>query len=178
MSRPYDSRVFLCWFLHGLATFAYNISTQNMPFVQDIDNKDSQFLQLRASLPSHAQPIQPEQESNVTKGFDLEASPQLKLPTEAYRLELMKEAADLEFNSLPPDVASTIRDWLVDSADCLINGWIWGKHSGPDGGMRAETTQVKILAWHFISVNGTMKTKQLWRQVPYPVVTACECICK
>lgn len=55
MSRPFNSGVFLSYFLHGLAIFADNISTPNMSFEKD----NSQFVQLRASLPSYSQPIQP-----------------------------------------------------------------------------------------------------------------------
>ncbi|KAK5866424.1 hypothetical protein PBY51_020615 [Eleginops maclovinus] len=71
------------------------------------------------------------------------------------------------------------------------------------GGMecvRAETALIKILAWHCLENKkgddgwrrikadgsdggtemrtGEAKNKCLWRQVPYPVVTACTCSCK
>lgn len=51
--------------LYGSAAFTFNSSTQNQPLnVTSIENKeitdwDSAFLQLRANLPSHSQPIRP-----------------------------------------------------------------------------------------------------------------------
>ncbi|XP_041093833.1 noggin-2-like [Polyodon spathula] len=56
---------------------------------------------------------------------------------------------------------------------------------------RAQVTQIKILAWHcWFGLGGlgglgegaeASEAKQqhcLWRQVPYPVVTACKCMCR
>ncbi|XP_067354232.1 noggin-like [Channa argus] len=66
--------------------------------------------------------------------------------------------------------------------------------------VRAQTTDIKILAWHCLEIRdggdesrriqgersdgsievGTGETikRCLWRQVPYPVITACTCSCK
>ncbi|XP_033910575.3 noggin-2-like [Acipenser ruthenus] len=53
---------------------------------------------------------------------------------------------------------------------------------------RAQVTQIKILAWHcWFGLGGVgglgegAEAKQqhcVWRQVPYPVVTACKCMCR
>uniref|UniRef100_A0A4W6F3X0 Noggin n=1 Tax=Lates calcarifer TaxID=8187 RepID=A0A4W6F3X0_LATCA len=99
------------------------------------------------------------------------------------------------FLSLPLDVASSLQFWLVRSAMCELHfKWtdlgpaFWprwlrqtdcqrsngGRSCSFPSGMecvRAQTTNIKILAWH------SMK-RCLWRQVPYPVVTACTCSCK
>uniref|UniRef100_A0A4W5L993 Noggin n=1 Tax=Hucho hucho TaxID=62062 RepID=A0A4W5L993_9TELE len=104
---------------------------------------------------------------------------------------------DLDLSELPADVASTLRDWLVRSATCGMRyQWVklapvfwprWLRHTDCEksGGSRscsfpsgmacrqAQTTQIKILAWHCVAGR-----KCLWRQVPYPVVTACKCSCK
>lgn len=66
--------------------------------------------------------------------------------------------------------------------------------------MRAQTTHIRILAWHCLEVreggNGSRRIKAdgsdgstemgtgegmkkcMWKQVPYPVVTACTSSCK
>ncbi|XP_074484953.1 noggin-2-like [Sebastes fasciatus] len=61
------------------------------------------------------------------------------------------------------------------------------------GGMecvRAQTARIKILAWHCLEIReggngsdgevgaGEIMKRCMWRQVPYPVVTACTCSCK
>uniref|UniRef100_A0A672YAZ3 Noggin n=1 Tax=Sphaeramia orbicularis TaxID=375764 RepID=A0A672YAZ3_9TELE len=108
---------------------------------------------------------------------------------------LPKEAAELDFSSLPSDVASAVRDWLVRSATCGLHyQWVnlgsafwprWVRHTDCEGagagsscsfphGMkctRAQTTYIKILTWH-------CQEMCTWRPVPYPVVTACTCSCK
>lgn len=141
-----------------------------------------------------------------------------------HRQKLEKEAAELDLSSLPSHVASSVRDWLVRSATCTLSyQWVdlgpavwprWLRQTDCErsdgerscsfpGGMecvRAQTSHIKILAWHCLEIKeggdaprgikadrsdgrteiGTSEaTKRcLWRQVPYPVVTACTCSCK
>uniref|UniRef100_H3C3H0 Noggin n=1 Tax=Tetraodon nigroviridis TaxID=99883 RepID=H3C3H0_TETNG len=136
---------------------------------------------------------------------------------EQQRLE--KEAAALDLGSLPPQVATSVRVWLVRSSTCrLRHRWVdlgpafwprWlrqtecersggGQSCSFPGGMectRAQTTNIRILAWHCLEsrVGDGAGTKSdavtetemdefmkrcVWRQVPYPVVTACTCSCK
>lgn len=156
--------------------------------------------------------------------FNLSSFPDLREAAENHRLMLEKEAADLDLGSLPSDVASSVRAWLVRSATCGLRfHWVdlgrafwprWLRQTDcekSDGvqscsfptGMeckRAQTTHIKILAWHCLETGrrgdesrriktdrsdgstemGTSEDKKrcLWRQVPYPVVTACTCACK
>lgn len=156
--------------------------------------------------------------------FNLRVSPELRKASAKYQQKLEKEAAELDLSSLPSDAANSVRGWLVRSATCkLQHQWVdlgptfwprWLRQTdceGPDGGqscsfpsgmncVRAQTTHIKILAWHCIEVRdgddrsrklrgensdgsaqmGTGETRKrcLWRQVPYPVVTACMCSCK
>ncbi|XP_049576142.1 noggin-like [Syngnathus scovelli] len=153
--------------------------------------------------------------------FNFSASAVLRKARENQRRGLVREAADVDLSSLPPDVASSVRAWLVDSATCgLRSQWVdlgptfwprWLRQtdcesdgvrscSFPSGMacMRAQTTHIKILAWHCLKVRDD-ESKQiksdisdisillgiseglrkcLWRPVPYPVVTACTCKCK
>lgn len=133
---------------------------------------------------------------------------------------LEKEAAALDLDSLPPQVASSVRVWLVHSSTCrLRHRWVdlgpafwprWLRQTDCErldgsqscsfpGGMecmRAQTTNIRILAWHCLESRevgdeagnksdvGTetemdkFMERCVWRQVPYPVVTACTCSCK
>ncbi|XP_059193641.1 noggin-like [Centropristis striata] len=141
-----------------------------------------------------------------------------------HRQKLVEEAADLDLGSLSSHVAGSVRDWLVRSATCgLSYQWVdlgpafwprWLRQTDCDrsdgvrscsfpGGMecvRAQTAQIKILAWHCLEirdggdgsrsfkangsdgstdmVTGEVMKRCMWRQVPYPVVTACTCSCK
>ncbi|XP_043927329.1 noggin-like [Protopterus annectens] len=98
-----------------------------------------------------------------------------------------------------------LKKWLVNKASCrLTSSWAdlgsvfwprWVRHtecetssatcSWPPGmscGV-AQITQIKLLAWHcwtaINSANMERTMKQCtWRQVPYPVVTACKCSCR
>lgn len=146
--------------------------------------------------------------------FNITASPELSEGATRYREKLEIEVKSLDFDSLPLDVATVIREWLVRSATCSLRyQWMdlgpvfwprWLRHtdcyeagghqscSFPSGMVcrQAQTTQVKILAWHCWGgdqANGwkddgrsskILPRKCLWRQVPYPVVTACKCSCK
>uniref|UniRef100_A0A4W5M3A5 Noggin n=1 Tax=Hucho hucho TaxID=62062 RepID=A0A4W5M3A5_9TELE len=127
----------------------------------------------------------------------------IERPAEA-RVDTDASGEDLDLSELPADVASTLRDWLVRSATCGMRyQWVklapvfwprWLRHtdceksgvsrscSFPSGMAcrQAQTTQIKILAWHCWSIEerGGAGRKCLWRQVPYPVVTACKCSCK
>lgn len=135
--------------------------------------------------------------------------------------KLEKEAEALDLGFFPPQVASSVRAWLVHSSTCrLRHRWVdlgpafwprWLRQTDCEsldrrrscsfpGGMecvRAKTTHIKILAWHCLESregdDGTRGNKSdvrteteigevikrcVWRQVPYPVVTACTCSCK
>ncbi|XP_040891262.1 noggin-2-like [Toxotes jaculatrix] len=162
--------------------------------------------------------------SYVKEKSHLNSSPELREAAENNRRKLEKEAAGLDFSSLPSDVASSLQSWLVHSAKCeLYYQWMdlgpvfwprWLRQtdcersdrvrscSFPSGMkcVRAQTTHIKILAWHCLEIRdederfrktkgeryngstevGTSDTMKrcLWRQVPYPVVTACTCSCK
>ncbi|XP_042337736.1 noggin-2-like [Plectropomus leopardus] len=167
------------------------------------------------------QPLPVKLANYTRKKFDLSASPELRDAAANHRQKLVKEAADLDLASLPSHVASSVRDWLVRSATCgLSYRWVdlgpafwprWLRQtdcersdggrscSFPDGMecVRAQTSQIKILAWHCQEVGegsdgskrikadgstemgtGEVTKRCLWRQVPYPVVTACTCSCK
>ncbi|XP_076583739.1 noggin-like [Chaetodon auriga] len=163
-------------------------------------------------------------DSAAGQKFNLSASPELREAAANHRQKLEKEAADLDLSSLPSHVASLVRDWLVRSATCgLSSRWVdlgpvfwprWlrqtdcersdGKRSCSfPAGMecvRAQTTYIKILAWHCLDIRGRsggsrgvkadisdgstemaageVMKRCTWRQVPYPVVTACTCSCK
>ncbi|XP_061685329.1 noggin-like [Syngnathoides biaculeatus] len=152
----------------------------------------------------------------------LRASAVLREAGENQRRGLEREAADVDLSFLPPDIARSVQAWLVQSATCgLRSQWVdlgpafwprWLRQTDCDksdrvqscsfpSGMacvRAQTTHVKILAWHCLKVrdNESKQTKSdmsdismlmgiteemrkcLWRPVPYPVVTACTCKCK
>uniref|UniRef100_A0A3Q3BH45 Noggin n=1 Tax=Kryptolebias marmoratus TaxID=37003 RepID=A0A3Q3BH45_KRYMA len=146
------------------------------------------------------QPLQEEDTQFTFRKEKLHSSLELTEATSTHRQKLEKEAAELDFGSLSPDVAQSVRGWLVSSAECeLLHRWVdlgptfwprWLRQTdceGPDGGrscsfprgmkcVRAQTAHIKILAWHCVEV-GAMK-RCLWRQVPYPVVTSCMCSCK
>ncbi|KAJ8001796.1 hypothetical protein DPEC_G00173150 [Dallia pectoralis] len=140
-------------------------------------------------------------------GFNFSASPELTEGATRYRRKLEKDANDLHFPELPAEVASAVRDWLVRSATCALHyRWVhlapvfwprWMRHtdceqsresrscSFPSGMtcQRAQTTQIKMLAWHCwgneevgavqrrTAVVGNGGKRCLWRQVPYPVLT-------
>lgn len=129
-----------------------------------------------------------------------------------HRQKLEKEAADLDLSSLPSHVVSSVRDWLVRSATCRLSyQWVdlgpafwprWLRQtdcersdgerscSFPGGTecVRAQTSHIKILAWHCLEIRersdgprgikadrpeigaGEVMKRCVWRQVPYPVV--------
>ncbi|TMS23673.1 ATPase asna1 [Larimichthys crocea] len=143
--------------------------------------------------------------------FNLSASSELREAAANHRQKLEKDAADLDLGSLPSHVASSIRDWLVRSATCgLSYQWVdlgpafwprWLRQTDCErsdgvrscsfpGGMecvRAQTTHIKILAWHCLKMReggdrsrgikadrsemgtGEVMKRCIWRQVPYPV---------
>lgn len=285
--------IFVCVLLCGVATLTPNASTHGhlLNVTEEDTGWDSEFLQLRASLPFYSQPIrpytlltnsedyrhmpksrhrrpsrllrilgssfdplwmsvdQPSETSGVwTLGRDqddgqsllrgdslpakfpfreklnLSASPELREAAAHHRLKLEEEAADLDLGFLPPDIARSVRAWLVQSTTCgLRYKWVdlgaafwprWlrqtdcersdrGQSCSFPSGMectQAQTAHLKILAWHCLEIReegdgstrikangsdgstemGTSKAVRrcLWRQVPYPVVTACACSCK
>ncbi|XP_071385902.1 noggin-like [Centroberyx affinis] len=113
----------------------------------------------------------------ASHSFNISSSPQLIEGAANYRHKLQKEAADLDLGSLPSDVATSVRDWLVRSATCgLSYQWVdlgpafwpsWLRQtdceksdglqscSFPSGMecVRAQTTHIKILAWHCLERN-------------------------
>ncbi|XP_040002887.1 noggin-2-like isoform X2 [Xiphias gladius] len=106
----------------------------------------------------------------------LSSSPELRESGASHRKKLEKDAAGLDFGSLPSDIASSVRSWLVRSATCeLYYQWMdlgpafWPRwlrqtdceRSGrvrscsfPSGMecVRAQTTHIKILAWHCLEI--------------------------
>ncbi|XP_035803793.1 noggin-2-like [Amphiprion ocellaris] len=153
--------------------------------------------------------------------FNLSSSPELRDAAVDSRQKLQKEAAELDLGSLPSDVVSSVRSWLVRSATCELHyRWVdlgpafwprWLRQtdceradgeqscSFPSGMkcVRAQTAHIRILAWHCIEIRdgsgrikgnrsegskemetGEAEKRCLWRQMPYPVVTACLCSCK
>uniref|UniRef100_K7G384 Noggin n=1 Tax=Pelodiscus sinensis TaxID=13735 RepID=K7G384_PELSI len=127
--------------------------------------------------------------------------------TSRYRKKLLREAENVELpRLLPLEVAHRLRQWLVDSATCsLTSSWVdlgpvfwprWVRHTECDTshtgcswppGMTcrpAQFTHIKLLVWHcwmskdpVISM-GRMLQQCTWRQIPYPVVSACKCSCR
>ncbi|XP_072239875.1 noggin-2-like [Leuresthes tenuis] len=119
-----------------------------------------------------------DQPTESSKGgkFNLSASPELREAAVAHRQKLEDEAAQLDLDSLPSDVASSIRGWLVRSTTCELRHWwvdlgptFWPRWlrqtdcKRPDGekscsfprGMecvKAQTSQIKILAWHCLEI--------------------------
>ncbi|XP_067876072.1 noggin-like [Heterodontus francisci] len=93
------------------------------------------------------------------------------------------------------------RQWLVQVATCPLTSWWvdmgtvfwprWVRHTDCDNskascswppGMtctQAQWTHIKLLVWHCWIAKERVKTLQhcTWRQIPYPVVTACKCSC-
>ncbi|XP_067830319.1 noggin-1-like [Heptranchias perlo] len=94
------------------------------------------------------------------------------------------------------------RRWMVQEATCLLTSWWvdlgdvfwprWVRHtdclnsktscSWPVGMTckQAQWTQIKLLVWHCWTAKEREETLQhcTWRQIPYPVVTACKCSCR
>lgn len=158
--------------------------------------------------------------SHSARHVPLHEDKKLKNAAALAQQTLEKEAAALDLGSLPPQVASSVRVWLVRSSTCrLRHRWVdlgpafwprWlrqtdcerlagGQSCSFPGGMecmRAQTTYIKILAWHCLESRevgdgtknksnirtetemGEFMKRCVWRQVPYPVVTACTCSCK
>ncbi|XP_029508985.1 noggin-2-like [Oncorhynchus nerka] len=196
------------------------------PFWMSIERPAEARVDTDASGGQTASRGDPPALSNYTtnEGFNFDASPELTEGAARYQRKLQNDAEDLDLSELPADVASTLRDWLVRSATCGMRyQWVklapvfwprWLRHTDCEksGGSRscsfpsgmacrqAQTTQIKILAWHCWSSEerggdglremagidrgtvvvgtGVAGRKCLWRQVPYPVVTACKCSCK
>lgn len=115
--------------------------------------------------------------------FNLSASPELTEAAANYQQKLQKEVTDLDLGSLPPDVATAVRDRLVRMASCgLCYQWVnlgpafwprWLRQtdcekshascSFPSGMecMRAQTTHIRLLAWHcWQSEEGEVKAAQ------------------
>ncbi|KAM6137969.1 noggin-1-like [Pterocles gutturalis] len=101
---------------------------------------------------------------------------------------------------LPAALARRLQQWLVERASCrLTSAWVdlgpvfwprWVRHTacetGPPGcswppGMTcrpAQLTHIKLLAWHCWAPRSPGPPHCAWRQIPYPVVTACKCSCR
>uniref|UniRef100_A0A3B4WM87 Noggin n=1 Tax=Seriola lalandi dorsalis TaxID=1841481 RepID=A0A3B4WM87_SERLL len=191
----------------------------NQTYHRSDTNEEDTFLQLRASLPSFSQPIRPYTLLTHTEDYHYLPKPRHRRPSHLLRLlgssfdpfwmsiEQPPEAsgaAGLDFGSLPSDVASAVRSWLVSSATCeLYYQWMdlgpafwprWLRQTDCERGdrvqrcsfpsgmecVRAQTTNINILAWHCQEIRdgGEAMKRCLWRQVPYSVVTACTCSCK
>lgn len=156
-------------------------------------------------------------EGNSTgKLLPLLSNKRLKEAEATQRLKLEKEVANLDLSPLPSHLAIVVRNRLVRSASCrLSHQWVdlglafwprWLRQTDcerSDGekscsfpkGMecvRAQTADIKILAWHCLETGERERAKSdraeigtgevvkrcAWRKVPYPVVTACSCSCK
>uniref|UniRef100_A0A4W6F5R4 Noggin n=1 Tax=Lates calcarifer TaxID=8187 RepID=A0A4W6F5R4_LATCA len=112
---------------------------------------------------------------------------------------LPREAAGLDFSSLPLDVASSLQFWLVRSAMCELHfkwtdlgpafwpRWLRQTDCQRSNGGRScsfpsgmECVRIKGERHNDSVEVGTSEAMKrcLWRQVPYPVVTACTCSCK
>ncbi|KAM9363601.1 noggin-2-like [Symphorus nematophorus] len=115
-------------------------------------------------------------DTSAREKFNPSASPELREAAAHHRQKLEKEAADLDLSSLPSNVTSSVRDWLVRSATCgLTYQWVdlgpvfwprWLRQTDcerSDGerscsfpaGMecvRAQMTHIKILAWQCLEI--------------------------
>ncbi|KAK9399944.1 NOG: Noggin [Crotalus adamanteus] len=126
--------------------------------------------------------------------------------TARFRKKLLQETSrDGIARNLSQSFIYHLRGWLVDSATCsLTSSWVdmgsvfwprWIRHTYCDlmqagcawpPGMicqPAQITNIKLMAWH-CWINGTQSLNSrksrrecVWRQIPYPVVTACKCAC-
>uniref|UniRef100_A0A3Q1EUH4 Noggin n=1 Tax=Acanthochromis polyacanthus TaxID=80966 RepID=A0A3Q1EUH4_9TELE len=122
---------------------------------------------------------------------------------EKFNLSSSSELRDAAVNSRQK---LSVRSWLVRSATCELHyRWVdlgpafwprWLRQtdceradgerscSFPSGMkcVRAQTAHIRILAWHCTEIRdgsgGIKGNRCLWRQMPYPVVTACLCSCK
>uniref|UniRef100_A0A3B3SFS3 Noggin n=1 Tax=Paramormyrops kingsleyae TaxID=1676925 RepID=A0A3B3SFS3_9TELE len=136
--------------------------------------------------------------------FNLSTSPELMEGAARYQRKLEMEAEELDLHFFTREMAGSLRAWLVRTATCgLRYQWVdlgpvfwprWLRHtdceqsgtsqscSFPSGMScrQAQVTQIKILAWHCWADSGAslFGKRCVWRQVPYPVVTACKCSCK
>ncbi|GLD61008.1 ATPase ASNA1 [Lates japonicus] len=112
----------------------------------------------------------------IRKKLNLSSIPELREAAANHRQKLEREAAGLDFSSLPLDVASSLQFWLVRSAMCELHfKWTdlgpafwprWLRQTDcqrSDGGrscsfpsgmecVRAQTTHIKILAWHCLEI--------------------------
>uniref|UniRef100_H2ZVL9 Noggin n=1 Tax=Latimeria chalumnae TaxID=7897 RepID=H2ZVL9_LATCH len=127
-----------------------------------------------------------------------------KLEMEAQSLDLRGLLPEPMPANTSEAVVTRFRNWLVAQATCrLTHSWVdlgsvfwprWVRHtdcedSGPTcswpPGMtcqHAQLTHIKLLAWHCwlkADLGGIRRPAQqcTWKQVPYPVVTACKCSC-
>ncbi|XP_034443582.1 noggin-like [Hippoglossus hippoglossus] len=118
---------------------------------------------------------------------NLNPPPELKEAAANHHHKLEKEAAGLDLGPVPPDVASSVRSWLLRSATCeLTYQWkdlspaFWPRWlrqtdcersdqvrscSFPSGMecVRPQTAHIKILAWHCLEIrdrgDGSRKIK-------------------
>lgn len=164
---------------------------------------------------STEKPSDASEDNSTGKPLLLPGDTRLKEAEASHRLMLEKEAADLDLGPLPSHVASLVRNWLVRAATCRLSyQWVdlgpafwprWLRQTDCErsdgeqrcsfpGGMecvRAQTADIKILAWHCLDIGergikgdraeigtGEVMKRCVWRKVSYPVVTACSCSCK
>ncbi|XP_061737330.1 noggin-like [Nerophis ophidion] len=122
---------------------------------------------LPVKLPNH---------TTSREDLDIGGSAELREAAARQRNKLERKAADVDLSTLPPDVASSVRAWLVNSATCgLRSQWVdlgpafwprWLRRTDCDeseraqrcsfpAGMvcvRAQTKHIKILAWRCLKV--------------------------
>ncbi|XP_029008514.1 noggin-3-like [Betta splendens] len=118
--------------------------------------------------------------------FNLSSSPELKEAAGKQHHILRKDVAQLDLGFLSPDVAMSVRAWLLQSATCELHyRWVdlgpafwprWVRHtdcgrslggrscSFPRGMecVRAQTAHIRILAWHCVEIrDGGNKSGQI-----------------
>nr|XP_057945652.1 noggin-1-like [Doryrhamphus excisus] len=134
------------------------------------DKSSCDALSRRDSLPARLP-------NDTTSGEDVNiTSSELREAAASQRKKLERKAADVDLSTLSPDVATSVRAWLVQSATCgLCSQWVdlgpafwprWLRQTDCDKsdrvqscsfppGMvcgRAQITHVKILAWHCLKI--------------------------
>ncbi|XP_048473669.1 noggin-like [Rhincodon typus] len=133
----------------------------------------------------------------------LQLSSELAAAALRLRGKLWQEARRLEPAGMASEAAKAQwRRWMVREASCPLTSWWvdlgavfwprWVRHTDCDRGRascswppgmscsQAEWMHIKLLVWHCWTVKERVRASQqcTWRQVPYPVVTACKCSCR
>ncbi|XP_034544583.1 LOW QUALITY PROTEIN: noggin-1-like [Notolabrus celidotus] len=153
----------------------------------------SASIELREAAANHSQKLEKE-------AADLDLS---SLPSHvaSHVRDWLLQSATCELSYQWVDLGPALWPRWIRQTDCVQSDG--GRSCSFPGGMecvQAETTHVQILAWNCLGIRGggemskTIKTEKTdgsimigtgevmqrcsWRQVPYPVVTACKCSCK